>query len=130
MLISAQKILIAAYEVLACFKKVNDCQVQQSYSHRVTESVLLVVPIRLLAAHLYSPPSAGAKLRIDSGGLSLVPPEYLELPEITRTVSFLYQVTDVNAGDSCVTITVQDMVTVEPDSIDALDTTVGLTEMK
>ena len=90
----------------------------------------MVDPIGLLAPHLYSPPSIGAKLWIDSDGVVTFPPEYLEMFEISRTVLFLYQVTFVNAGDSGVTVAVQDMVKVEPNSVAALDTTVGFAEMK
>lgn len=68
---------------------------------------------------------------MDSDGLLTIPPEYLALSNITRFAPFNNQCIAVNAGEPCVTLTVQIMVTVVPVSdIVPGTTTVGFSTMK
>lgn len=84
---------------------------------RVTGCVLVVDPIRLVATHRYSPASVDSMLLIVSDWVSKFPPEYLVLSVELRFAPLNNQYTAVNAGESCVTLALQWMVTVVPVSV-------------
>lgn len=74
---------------------------------RVTDCKLVEDPRRFIAPQRYSPASVDARFLMDSDGVLTVPPEYLSLFVILRFCPFNNQYTDVSAGESCDTLTVQ-----------------------
>lgn len=95
----------------------------------VTDSELVEDPTRLVAPQRYSPASVVPKFLMNSDGSLTIPPEYLLLSEMSRLCPFNNQYTAADAGESCVTLTVQLMFTVVPVSdIVPGTTTVGFSK--
>lgn len=97
---------------------------------RFTNCELVEDPTRLVATHRYSPASVDVMLLMVSDWVFKFPPEYFVLSVELRIAPLNNQYTAVNAGESCVTLALQWMVTVVAVSVIVPGTTtVGFSKM-